>query len=118
MIKSQSMKTKNKPHFLLMAGIVALFAAFTVSCNKDDDPSLADLREDKLDYLEDSVRISDSLRLIGSAGIVNYSIVVVDGTTSSFFSGDNAYGRTQKTQSALANAIVTIGQFGKTETDT
>jgi hypothetical protein len=114
MINSQSMKTKNKPHFLLMACIVAVIAAFTVSCNKDDDPSLADLREDKLQYLQDSLRISDSLRLIGNAGVVNYAIAVVDGSTSSIFQN----GRTEKTQSVLADAIVTISQYGKTVTDT
>lgn len=108
------MKTKNKPHFLLMAAIVAVFAAFTVSCNKDDDPSLADLREDKLQYLEDSLRISDSLRLIGNAGVVNYAITVVDGSTSSIF----ANGRTNEAQSAVDGAIVTISQYGKTLTDT
>lgn len=109
------MKTKNKPHFLLMAGIVALFAAFTVSCNKDDDPSLADLREDKLQYLEDSLRISDSLRLIGNAGVVNYAITVVDGSTSSVYQNGS---RTEETQSAVDGAIVTISQYGKTFTDT
>ncbi|HEY0656682.1 MAG TPA: hypothetical protein VGD65_26290 [Chryseosolibacter sp.] len=108
------MKTKNKPHFLLMAAIVAVFAAFTVSCNKDDDPSLADLREDKLQYLEDSLRISDSLRLIGNAGVVNYSITVVDGSTSSIY----ANGRTNESKSAVDGAIVTISQYGKTLTDT
>lgn len=109
------MKTKNKPHFLLMAGIVALFAAFAVSCNKDDDPSLADLREDKLQYLEDSLRISDSLRLIGNAGVVNYAITVVDGSTSSIYQND---GRSKGTKSAVDGAIVTISQYGKTQTDT
>jgi hypothetical protein len=119
MIKSQSMKKQNKPHFLLMAAIVAVFAAFTVSCNKDDDPSLADLREDKLQYLEDSLRISDSLKRLNQAGIVNYAVAIVDGTNSSMFAHDGEFsGRAQKTQSVLADAIVTIGQFGKTETDT
>ncbi len=98
-----------------MAGIVAVFAAFAVSCNKDDDPSLADLREDKLQYLEDSLRISDSLRLIGNAGVVNYAITVVDGATSSIFQNGS---RTEDVQSALDGAIVTISQYGKTFTDT
>lgn len=99
-----------------MACIVAVIAAFTVSCNKDDDPSLADLREDKLQYLEDSLRISDSLRLIGNAGVVNYAITVVDGSTSSIFANDNS--RTNKSMSAVDGAIVTISQYGKTLTDT
>src|SRR5687768_12117179 len=111
MIKRQSMKTRNKPHFLLMAGIIAVFAAFMVSCNKDEDPSLADLRDDKLQYLEDSLRISDSLRLIGLAGVVNYSISVVDGSASSIYAND---GRVNKIQSALDGAVVTISQYGKT----
>jgi hypothetical protein len=115
MINSQSMKTKNKPHFLLMACIVAVIAAFTVSCNKDDDPSLADLRDDKLQYLEDSLRISDSLRLIGYAGVVNYSISVVDGSASSIYAND---GRVNRVESALDGAIVTISQYGKTLSDT
>jgi hypothetical protein len=91
-----------------------------VSCNKDDDPSLADLRDDKLLYLQDSLRISDSLRLIGNAGVVNYSITIVDGATSSIFANNDTEqgSRVQKTQSALADAIVTVSQYGKTLTDT
>ncbi|HEY0741222.1 MAG TPA: hypothetical protein VGD40_07160 [Chryseosolibacter sp.] len=114
------MKTTNKSHFLLMAGIVAVFAAFTVSCNKDDDPSLADLREDKLQYLEDSLRISDSLRLIGNAGVVNYAVTVVDASASSIYNnGTDAGGnRSEATQSAVDGAIVTISQYGKTLSDT
>jgi hypothetical protein len=113
------MKTQNnKPHFFLMAAIVAVFAAFTVSCNKDDDPSLSDLREDKLQYLEDSLRISDSLKRINAAGVVNYAITVVNGSTSSLFSDDNGPGREKESQSALDGAIVTISQYGKTLTDT
>ena len=116
MIKTQTMKTKNKSHYFVMAMIVAVFAAATWSCNKDNDPSLAELREDKLKYLQDSLRISDSLRLINNAGVVNYGITVVNGSTSSIFA--NNYGRTKGTQSALDGAIVTISQYGKTMTDT
>ncbi len=113
------MKTKSKPKLLLMAAVVAVITVATWSCNKDDDPSLKDLRDDKLAYLEDSLRISDSLRLIGNAGVVNYSITIVDGSTSSFYANDQTRGsRTQESKSALTDAIVTISQYGKTLTDT
>lgn len=113
------MKTQNKPHYLIMAIIAVAVAAGTWSCNKDDDPSLADLREDKLQYLEDSLRISDSLKRINSAGVVNYTITVVSGSTSSLFkNGDFDGGRQNKTKSAVSGAIVTISQFGKTQSDT
>jgi hypothetical protein len=100
-----------------MAMMVALFAFATWSCNKDDDPSLADLREDKLQYLEDSLRISDSLKRINAAGIVNYTITVVNASTSSFNVGGSV-GRSQATKSIVDGAIVTISQYGKTLKDT
>jgi hypothetical protein len=119
MIKSKSkMKMKTKPHYLMMALIVAVVTVATWSCNKDDDPSLAELREDKLQYLQDSLRISDSLRLTNNAGVVNYAITIVDGSTSSMFANDETRGRKKETASALAGAIVTISQYGKTQKDT
>lgn len=109
------MKQTNKPHYLMMALIVAVVTAVTWSCNKDDDPSLADLRNDKLEYLKDSLRISDSLRLINNAGVVNYGVTVIDASTSSIFAND---GRSKATQNLVDGAIVTISQYGKTYTDT
>src|SRR5688572_12497014 len=118
MIKSKStMKMKTKPHYLMMALIVAVMAVATWSCNKDDDPSLADLRNDKLEYLEDSLRISDSLQRVNAAGVVNYSVTVVNGSTSTFNVGGEV-GRTNRTQGVVDGAIVTVSQFGKTVKDT
>lgn len=108
------MKTKRFPRFLFALALVSIFIA-TWSCNDDDGPSLQTLREDRLQFLEDSLRISDSLRLINNAGIVNYAITIVDGSSSSIFA--NA-GRTEKTQAAIDGAIVTISQFGKILKDT
>lgn len=112
------MKNKNNPRRFMMALIVAVFAAAAWSCNKDDDPSLRDLREDKLAYLEDSLRISDSLRRINAAGVVNYAITVVSGSTSTLFKNDVIVTRTEATKSAVTDAIVTISQFGKVLKDT
>lgn len=92
---------------VLMAFLVS---AVMYSC-KDDDPSLAELRADKLAFLADSLRISDSLKRINAAGVVNYAVTVVDGSTSSIF----AQG---KTQTALDGVVVTVSQFGKTLSDT
>lgn len=111
------MKTQRTARYLAMAMIVAAFAVATWSCNKDDDPSLSDLRDDKLQYLEDSLRISDSLKRINAAGIVNYAITVVNGSTSSFHVGSGV-GRSKATQSIVEGAIVTISQFGKVQKDT
>lgn len=115
------MKMKNKLHYLMMALIVAVVSAVTWSCNKDDDPSLAALRDDKLQFLTDSLRISDSLRLTNNAGVVNYAITIVDGATSSIFANPtdlDGGGRVSKTQSAVSGAVVTISQYGKRQTDT
>jgi hypothetical protein len=111
------MKTKSKPHYLIMAAIVAVFAAATWSCNKDEDPSLTELREDKLQYLEDSLRISDSLKRINQSGIVNYTLTVVNGSTSSLYKNPSGAGR-EKSVESLDAATVTISQYGKTETAT
>jgi hypothetical protein len=111
------MKTQRTTRYLAMAMIVSAFAVATWSCNKDDDPSLADLRDDKLQYLEDSLRISDSLKRINAAGIVNYAITIVNASTSSFHVGSGV-GRSKASQSIVNGAIVTISQFGKVSKDT
>ena len=111
------MKTKSKPHVLIMTAIAAVMIAGIWSCNKNDDPSLTELREDKLQYLEDSLRISDSLKRINQAGIVNYAIVIVNGSTSSIYS-NGTFGREEKTATVVDGAVVTIGQYGKTATAT
>jgi hypothetical protein len=111
------MKTKTKPHYLIMAAIVAVLAAATWSCNKSEDPSLTDLREDKLKYLEDSTRIADSLHRINQAGIVNYTVTVVNGSTSTLHKNASGAGREGQAQ-GLDAADVTISQYGKTETKT
>jgi hypothetical protein len=112
------MKTTNNPHYLVMALMVAVVSAATWSCNKDDDPSLADLRGDKLQYLEDSLRISDSLKRINSAGVVNYAITVVSGSTSTLFKNDDDGSRVARSKAVVAGAVVTISQFGKIQKDT
>jgi hypothetical protein len=112
------MKTTNKPHYLVMALIVAVVSAATWSCNKDDDPSLAALREDKLQYVVDSLRISDSLKRINAAGVVNYAITVVSGSTSTLFKSAGDDDRVSRSKATVAGAVVTISQFGKVEKDT
>lgn len=110
------MKTNLTKTFLFLT-MVAIFSAAIWSC-KDDDPTLEELRSDRLAYLQDSIRISDSLNLTNNAGVVNYTIVVVDGSTSSIFNNDNSNGRTSGAKGVLSGAVVTIGQYGKTMTDT
>jgi hypothetical protein len=110
------MKTNLTRTFLFLT-MVAIFSAAIWSC-KDDDPTLDELRNDRLAYLQDSIRISDSLNLTNNAGIVNYTIVVVDGSTSSIFNNPTSNGRTQKTAAVVGGAVVTIGQYGKIVTDT
>ncbi len=110
------MTNKTKSRFQLLLALVVVFA--TVWSCRDEDPTLDDIREDKLAFLEDSLRISDSLRLINSAGVVNYSITVVDGASSTIFKNGGTGNKTEGVDGALANAIVTISQFGKTESDT
>jgi hypothetical protein len=106
------MKKQNKTNLLFLCLTLAVMSIAVWSC-KDDDPSLAELRNDRIAYLEDSLRISDSLRMINAAGIVNYAINVVDGSTSSIYQN----GRTNGTKNLVSSAIVTISQFGKTLTD-
>ncbi len=112
------MKRRNKPHFVVMAAIVAVCAAITWSCDEEKDPTLSELREDQIRYLEDSLRISDSLTRINAAGAVNYAITVVDASASSINNGPGGYGRAARTEAAVSGATVTISQFGKTQTDT
>ncbi|GCC53540.1 hypothetical protein SanaruYs_37850 [Chryseotalea sanaruensis] len=107
------MKTNRVSRLLFALALASIFIA-TWSCNDDDGPSLQSLREDRLKFIEDSLRVSDSLRLTNNAGIVNYGVTIVDGSTSSFF----ANGRTDATKAALGGAIVTISQYGKVVKDT
>lgn len=107
------MKTNRVSRLLFALALASIFIA-TWSCNDDDGPSLQTLREDRLKFIEDSLRISDSLRLTNNAGIVNYGVTIVDGSTSSIF----ANGRTEATQAAIGGAIVTISQYGKIVKDT
>jgi hypothetical protein len=107
------MKTNRVSRLLFALALASTFIA-TWSCNDDDGPSLQSLREDRLKFIEDSLRVSDSLRLTNNAGIVNYGVTIVNGSTSSIF----ANGRTDATQSAIDGAIVTISQYGKIMKDT
>jgi hypothetical protein len=111
------MKTKHTTRNLLLLAVAGFFAAFAWSC-KDDDPTLEDLRSDKLAYLQDSIKISDSLSRINAAGVVNYAITVVNGSTSTIYKNANDLGRTQGTKNAVSGASVTISQYGKIVTDT
>ena len=111
------MKNTSKTRYMIGAIMLMLFVGLVWSC-KDDGPTLQDLRNDKISYLGDSLRISDSLKRINAAGIVNYSITVVSGSTSSIFSDPGNSGRTSATKAAVADAIVTISQFGKILKDT
>lgn len=109
------MKTNRVSRLLFALALASIFIA-TWSCNEDDGPSLQSLREDRLKFIEDSLRVSDSLRLTNNAGIVNYGVTIVDGSTSSIFANDND--RTDATKSAIEGAIVTISQYGKVVKDT
>lgn len=109
------MKHKNNYRYLLVGLVMALVSsAIMLSC-KDDDPSLAELRDDKIQYLADSLRVSDSLRRLNQAGVVNYAITVVSGSTSTLFKNIS---RTEGTADVIEGALVTISQFGKVVTDT
>jgi hypothetical protein len=110
------MTNKTKSQFRLLLAMLVVFA--TIWSCQDEDPTLDDIRQDKLAFLEDSLRISDSLRLINSAGVVNYSITVVDGSTSTIFKNGGTGNKTEAVDAAVADAIVTVSQFGKTESDT
>jgi hypothetical protein len=108
------MKTPHNTKYLLFFVLLLAFGATIWSC-KDDEPSLEELRKDKLAFLADSLRISDSLKRINAAGVVNYVITVVNGSTSTLFNNSTGPGRTEGVESAVADAKVTISQFGKTE---
>jgi hypothetical protein len=109
------MKHKNNYRYLLMGLMMAMVSSAVMLSCKDDDPSLAELRDDKIQYLADSLRVSDSLRRLNQAGVVNYAITVVSGSTSSLFKNTS---RTDGTADVVAAALVTISQFGKVVTDT
>src|SRR6478736_4617595 len=112
------MKKTSQTRYVMIPVMLVLFVAIIWSC-KDEGPTLSDLRNDKISYLADSLRVSDSLKRLNSAGIVNYAISVISGSTSSIYSGDGAYlGRSSATQAVVADAIVTISQFGKILKDT
>lgn len=111
------MKTNRVSRLLFALALASIFIA-TWSCNDDDGPSLQTLREDRLKFIEDSLRVSDSLRLTNNAGVVNYGITIVDGSTSSIFANPDDNDRTEATQSAIEGAIVTISQYGKIMKDT
>ncbi|HMJ68188.1 MAG TPA: hypothetical protein VK508_04810 [Cyclobacteriaceae bacterium] len=109
------MKHKNNYRYLLMGLMMAMVSSAVMLSCKDDDPSLAELRDDKIQYLADSLRVSDSLRRLNQAGVVNYAITVVSGSTSSLFKNSS---RTDGAADVVAAALVTISQFGKVVTDT
>jgi len=109
------MKKTSKIRYAVIPVMLVLFVATVWSC-KDDGPTLADLRNDKIAYLEDSLRVSDSLKRINAAGIVNYAITVISGSTSSIYNNEGS--RSSATNAVVADAIVTISQFGKIIKDT
>lgn len=109
------MKKTSTTRYMIVPIMFILFVALVWSCN-NDDPTLQDLRNDKIAYLSDSLRISDSLKRVNAAGIVNYSILVINGSTSSIYGNQSS--REAATQEALADAVVTISQYGKIMKDT
>src|SRR6218665_2946738 len=111
------MKNKSNPRFLVLTALVVLFTTAIWSC-KDDDPTLAELRDDKLTYLADSLRIADSLSRVNAAGVVNYAVTVVSGSTSTLYANATGPARTEDSKAVVADAIVTISQFGKIVKDT
>lgn len=110
------MKQKNNYRYLLVGLVMALVSSAVMLSCKDDDPSLAELRDDKIAYLADSLRVSDSLRRLNQAGVVNYAVTVVSGSTSTLFRQEES--RTSATKDIVEGALVTISQFGKVVTDT
>lgn len=73
--------------------------------------SLANLRRlQQLAYFADSVALVDSLTKVNSAGGVDYSVQVINGSLASIFSG--------RTNSSVEGATVTVAQFGRTFTKT
>lgn len=101
-----------------MAMMIAVVAAISWSCDEDDAPSLSEIRDGQIKYLQDSLRISDSLTRINAAGVVNYAITVIDGSASTLNRNGAGYGRQARTENTVGGAVVTISQFGKTQTDT
>lgn len=114
-----------KMNVLWKLALVLVFAASLVmSCDdKDNELTLSELKDAdarrfadslslrdslKLEYYRDSVELAQELALLNAAGQVNYTVVVVNGSSSSFFS----QGRTNKSQN-LDGATVTVSQFGK-----
>lgn len=112
-----------------MALVVGFAATLAMSCDdKDNELSLNDLKNEdarrfadslalrdslRLKYYQDSVQLANELDLQNAAGQVNYTVVVANGSSSSFFS----QGRTSRNQN-LRGAVVTVSQFGKLVSDT
>ncbi|HEY9488200.1 MAG TPA: hypothetical protein VIQ51_07710, partial [Chryseosolibacter sp.] len=114
-----------KMNVLWKLALVFLFAASLVmSCDdKDNELSLNDLKNHdavrvadslrlrdslKLSYYRDSSELANVLALQNAAGQVNYTITVVNGSSSSSFS----QGRTSRGKN-VDGAKVTVSQFGK-----
>lgn len=112
-----------------MALVVAVAGAIVISCDdKGNELSLNDLKDEdarrfadslalrdslKIAYYRDSVELAQELAQKNAAGQVNYSVVVVNGSASSFFS----QGRTSGTQN-LDGATVSVSQFGTVYSET
>lgn len=94
--------------------------AFLISCKKDDEiviPKNAALNG----YLKDSTIIADSLKRINSAGIINYTVAVVNGNSSALFRNNAklaGQASQKEVQTVLTGAVVTATQYGRTQVDT
>lgn len=119
-IPAEYMKKIVSKNVLLI--LVLFHFTFLISCKKDDEiviPKNAALNG----YLKDSTIIADSLKRVNSAGIINYTVAVVNGNASALFRNpDNAKVAAQaslkEVNSVLAGAVVTATQYGKTQVDT
>ncbi len=104
--------------------LISLWLIF--SCTKDATVPYSQAKQQQLSFYLDSVRIHDSLISINQGGVINYSIQVVSGSSSSLFANPAVGGRkatSQNTkgeavQDAVSGASITISQYGKKVTAT
>ena len=107
--------------FLFAILIFIGFSAMITSCTKDVFTEKDAFGEQqKLELTRDSLErnmelLRDSLRKVG--GVINYSVGVVLASDAAWLGNSWDYGA-KKSSSSLNQVIVTIGQFGRTITDT
>ncbi len=101
----------NIKYALFIPFLVVFGSLLMESCKKDEILSYNAAKKQKLSYYADSVRIHDSLVNVNNGGLIDYSIQIISGATTSLNSGIG--GRSQTSQKVVARAVVTITQYGK-----